>query len=102
MTQIAVSILGKEVSVSCAAADTQRVQDLAKSLDQRLVALAESAPDDAVALLTRAALGLMAENQASGAALARAHYEIERLNDLALETEPSPWPRRPVLAARRA
>lgn len=77
MPQTVFSILGEEFRFECAANEERRLRDLAAALDERLQ-VGEGA---ALARLVAVALSLLDEAQASGAALARARGEIERLSD---------------------
>jgi cell division protein ZapA (FtsZ GTPase activity inhibitor) len=80
MSAIVLRVLGQDISVESAPENERRLTDLAASLQARL-------PDftaDAVGVerLILVALSLMDEAQTAGAALARAHQEIDRLTDL--------------------
>ena len=79
----ALRILGEVIELECAPRDRRRFEDLAAALEARL----SSFPDDGDAnrRLVLAAIALLDETQAVGAALARAHWEIERLNELVAE-----------------
>ncbi len=76
-------LLDVEIALECAPEQERRLRDLAAALEARLRALgAEKAGAEHLLIL---ALSLMDEVQASRAALARAHGEIERLNDMVVE-----------------
>ncbi len=100
MPHTPITVLGRTIDVPCAAGDERRVADLAAVLDTRLAAVAASGDEDGVKRLVSVALALLAENQASGAALARAHHEIDRLNDLNVDRVAVSW-RGERLAQRR-
>lgn len=88
MAEAVLTILGCEMRVSCDDAEARRLRDLARELERR----AALASGDTAARLTRTAMALLAENQAAGAALARAHAEIDRLNDMLLARAAAPAP----------
>ena len=100
--QILVHILGQEIAVECAPREQMRLQDLAAALDARLVGFTGDAAG--MKRLALAALSLLDEAQAAGAALARARSEIERLNDLVAEArlDAPPADERGRLSALRA
>ncbi|MBS0386794.1 MAG: cell division protein ZapA [Proteobacteria bacterium] len=77
-----VRILGEDFRLECSAGDRRRIEDLAKALAARL---GESGETTELRKLILAALSLMDESQTTGAALARARGEIERLNDMVAE-----------------
>ncbi len=100
MPQTRITVLGRSLDVPCAPGDERRVTDLAAVLDARLAGLATAGDPDGVSRLVTVALALLAENQAAGAALARAHGEIDRLNDLNVDRVAVSW-RGERLTARR-
>jgi hypothetical protein len=76
-------ILDETIELECASRDRRRFKDLAAALEARLSSFCdEGSPDRRLVL---AAIALLDETQAMGAALARAYWEIERLNDLVAE-----------------
>jgi cell division protein ZapA (FtsZ GTPase activity inhibitor) len=83
--QSTIKILGADYVIECAACDTRRLEDLAKALEQRLQGF--SGDTSAMRGLVLTALGLIDEAQATGAALARARMEIERLTDMLVEAQ---------------
>lgn len=89
MGEIVLRVLGQNIPVTCRPDEEARLKDLAAALEAR-VAEADVATPEGVKRLIVAALGLMDEAQASGAALVRARHEIERLNDLLAEAEAAP------------
>lgn len=92
--QSTVKILDEEYAIECAACDTRRLEDLAKALEARLQGFSGDA--SSMRRLVLVSLGLIDEAQATGAALARARMEIERLTDMLVEAqlqaEPPPAP----------
>lgn len=78
-----VQVLGRDYALDCEAVEQKRLEDLAKALNARLEGF--SGEPDAMRRLVFTALALMDEAQASGAALARARSEIERLTDMVVE-----------------
>jgi len=76
-------ILDAEIVLECAPSEQRRLADLAAALEARLAGFS----GDAAGLrqLAVTALALMDEAQATGAALARARGEIERLTDMLVE-----------------
>jgi cell division protein ZapA (FtsZ GTPase activity inhibitor) len=100
MPEARITLLGRTLELPCAAGEERRIADLAAVLDARLAALAQSGDPDGVRRLASVALALLAENQAAGAALARAHNEIDRLNDLNVDRVAVSW-RGERLSARR-
>lgn len=80
---VTLRILGQEIVVDCAPGDCRRLEDLGKALEERLAGYSGDAAGMRQLVLT--ALSLMAEAQASAAAVVRAHGEIERLNDMIAE-----------------
>jgi cell division protein ZapA (FtsZ GTPase activity inhibitor) len=83
--QANVTILGKDYAIDCAECDLRRLEDLAKSLEQRPQGFGGDANDMRSLVLT--ALGLMDEVQTTSAALVRARCEIERLTDMLVEAQ---------------
>ncbi len=81
--QTLLRILNEEIALECAPAEQRRLQDLAVALNARLAGFSGDA--DGMRRLAITALSLLDETQAAGAALARAHAEIERLKDFAAE-----------------
>jgi cell division protein ZapA (FtsZ GTPase activity inhibitor) len=73
------SILSQDIEIECAPEEQRRLIDLAAALEARLARIPADA--DHVRRLVLTALSLLDETQAAGAALARAHEEIERLSD---------------------
>jgi len=73
------TLLGAAVSVSCEPEEAPRLADLAAAIEARFAGGAGTPAER----LARAALALMAENQAVAAALFRARGEIDKLNELA-------------------
>lgn len=91
MPQVSITVLGRSLDLPCAPGEERRTADLAAVLDARLAGLADSGDADGVRRLVSVALALLAENQASGAALSRAHHEIDRLNDLNVDRVAVSW-----------
>jgi cell division protein ZapA (FtsZ GTPase activity inhibitor) len=81
--QAILRILNEEFSLDCAPDEQRRLEDLAAALDARLSGFSGDAEGYRRLVLT--ALSLLDEAQATGAALARARCEIERLNDMVAE-----------------
>lgn len=81
--QIALNILGQEIALTCAPEEERRLRDLGAALEARLAGFGGDV--DGVRQLVLTALSLLDEVQAAGAALARAHGEIERLSDMVVE-----------------
>ncbi len=81
----ALSVLGRDYTIDCTEAEERRLLDLARALEERLQTFGDEA--DTRRSLIVAALALLDEAQAAGAALARAHGEIERLNDMVVEAK---------------
>jgi cell division protein ZapA (FtsZ GTPase activity inhibitor) len=80
-----VTILGADYAIDCADCDRRRLEDLAQALEARLQGFSGEA--SAMRRLVLVALGLIDETQATGAALARARCEIERLTDMLVEAK---------------
>ena len=81
--RLVLNILDEEIVLESAPEEERRLRDLAAALEARLKALgAEKATSHSLSII---ALSLMDEVQAARAALARAHGEIERLNDMVVE-----------------
>lgn len=78
-------VLGQGYSVECADGDAKRLADLARTLELKLSGF--SGDGDAMRRLVLMALSLLDEAQATGAALARARGEIERLTDMLVEAK---------------
>jgi len=78
-----VTILDRDFGLDCAEHERKRLEDLAKALNERLSGFSGEA--DAMRRLVLTALALMDEAQTTGAALARARIEIERLTDMVVE-----------------
>lgn len=99
MPEACVTILGQELRLE---GDPQRLRDLASSLEARLGTVAGGG--EGVRQLALVALQLMAESQAAGAALARAHFEIDQLNELLVARAPprEAWRIAEKASARRA
>lgn len=91
MAKVEVHIGDREIAIDCAPHEQRRVADLAALLESRLAAYAGE--PDMLRRLVLTALALMDEAQASGAALARARAEIDRLNDLGCDGETEEAPR---------
>ncbi|HVY86491.1 MAG TPA: cell division protein ZapA [Caulobacterales bacterium] len=92
----ALRILEWDLSLDCPLEQERRLQDLARALEARLAQLNGREPE-AVKRLLLVALALMDETQAAGAALVRAHNEIERLSDqLADANAVQPLARKPA------
>jgi cell division protein ZapA (FtsZ GTPase activity inhibitor) len=83
--QANLTILGHAITLECSEAESRRLEDLARALNERLEG--SSAEPDATRRLVFTALALMDETQAVHAALARARCEIERLTDLVVEAQ---------------
>ena len=81
MAEAKVTVLGRTITLPCAPGEEPRFADLAAALERRL-ASGEGEPE---VRLAQAALLALAEAQRAGAALARAHSEIDQLNDLLIE-----------------
>jgi hypothetical protein len=79
--QAVLKVLDREIVLDCAEEDRRRLEDLAAALDARL----QQTSGDPVFRLAVVALKLLDEAQATGAALARARCEIERLSDMVVE-----------------
>jgi hypothetical protein len=86
--QAILRILNQDIRVDCAPSDQRRLEDLAAALETRLAAV--PGDGDGCRRLALTALALMDEAQSANAALARAHCEIDRLNDLISEAAPLP------------
>ncbi len=82
--QATLNILGHEITLECSEAESRRLEDLARALNERL---ATGTEQDAAQRLAFTALALMDETQAVHAALARARCEIERLTDMVVEAQ---------------
>lgn len=81
--RLVLTILGEEIALESAPEEERRLRDLGAALEARLRALgAEKAGAEHLLII---ALSLLDEVQAARAALARAHGEIERLNDMVVE-----------------
>ena len=83
MAEALLHVAGRDFRLECAAAEQRRLEDLAAALEQRLQG--SCGDEAAMRQLVFVSLSLLDEAQASGAALARAWTEIERLTDLVLE-----------------
>jgi cell division protein ZapA (FtsZ GTPase activity inhibitor) len=83
MAEAMLHVAGRDFRLQCQAAEQRRLEDLAAALEQRLAGLGGDEP--AMRQLVIVSLSLLDEAQSSGAALARAWAEIERLTDLVLE-----------------
>jgi hypothetical protein len=83
MSTTMLRVLGHDISVECAPGNERRLADLAAALQARLPDFTADA--EGVERLILAALALMDEAQSAGAALVRAHREIDRLTDLLAE-----------------
>lgn len=81
MAEAKVTVLGRTITLPCAPGEEARLADLAAVLERRLA----SAEGGDEARLAQVALMALAEAQRAGAALARAHREIDQLNDLLIE-----------------
>jgi cell division protein ZapA (FtsZ GTPase activity inhibitor) len=81
--QKTIEILGQSYALECADCDERRLEDLARALEERLAGYS----GDGVRRLVLAALSLIDEAQATGAALERARHEIERLTDLIVDAK---------------
>jgi len=101
MPHVSITILGQALDLPCAAGEERRTADLAAVLEARLAGLADSGDPDGVRRLASVALALLAENQAAGAALARARHEIDRLNDLNVDRVAVSWRGERLTAQRR-
>jgi cell division protein ZapA (FtsZ GTPase activity inhibitor) len=82
--QTTLRILGHDIALDCAPSEQRRLEDLAKGLEARLSGFTGDAAG--IRRLVITALSLLDETQAAAAALARAHGEIERLNDMIAES----------------
>jgi|CXWL01.1.fsa_nt_gi cell division protein ZapA (FtsZ GTPase activity inhibitor) len=100
MSEITLRILDQDIRFACAPEEERRLRDLAAALETRLAGF--SGDGDGMRRLILTALSLMDEAQAAGAALARAHGEIERLNDLLEETQPDPQREAPRVSLSEA
>ncbi len=81
--RLVLTILDEEIVLESTPEEERRLRDLAAALEARAKALgAENATSQSLSII---ALSLMDEVQAARAALARAHGEIERLNDMVVE-----------------
>jgi cell division protein ZapA (FtsZ GTPase activity inhibitor) len=80
-----ITILGQSFAITCEGRDQKRLEDLAAALDARLARF--PAETDALSRLVLAALSLLDETQTTGAALALARSEIERLTDLLVDAK---------------
>lgn len=85
MAEVVVHVAGQEVTVACAPHEQRRVADLVALLESRLAVYAGE--PEAMRRLVLAALALLDETQAVGAALARAREELDRLNELSGESQ---------------
>ena len=89
--QAILRILNQDIRVDCAPSDQRRLEDLAAALETRLAAVhGDGDGCRRLALTALTALAIMDEAQSANAALARAHCEIDRLNDLISEAAPLP------------
>lgn len=88
MPEITLRILDSDIRFACALEEERRLRDLAVALEARLARFSGDGAGLRGLILT--ALSLLDEAQAAGAALARAHGEIERLGDLLAETQLGP------------
>jgi cell division protein ZapA (FtsZ GTPase activity inhibitor) len=73
-------ILNEDIRLECAPGEQRRLEDLADALERRLACFSGDTRGNRRLVL--AALALLDEAQAANAALARAHCEIDRLNDI--------------------
>ena len=81
--RLVLTILDEEIVLESAPEEERRLRDLAATLEARIRALgAEKATSQSLSII---ALSLLDEVQAARAALARAHGEIERLNDMVVD-----------------
>lgn len=81
--RLVLTILDEEIVLESAPEEERRLRDLAAALEARVRALgAEKATSQSLLIV---ALSLLDEVQAARAALARAHGEIERLNDMVVD-----------------
>lgn len=100
--RVSLTILDRDIAIDCAEHEARRLEDLAQALTARLDGFSGDA--DAMRRLALAALALMDETQTTGAALARARAEIDRLTDLVVDaklTEQTVSPDRPRVASLR-
>ena len=81
--QAQLTILGQTYALECTEAESRRLEDLARALNDRLQGVSGESPRR----LVFTALALMDEAQATQAALARARCEIERLTDMVVEAQ---------------
>lgn len=81
--QAVFTILDRTLALECAGEERRRIEDLACALEARLGDF--EAEPDATRRLILTALALLDEAQATGAALARARSEIERLTDMLID-----------------
>ncbi|WP_395645150.1 cell division protein ZapA [Terricaulis sp.] len=81
--KITIRVLNRDFQMDCAPQEQRRVEDLAKTLDARLAGFTGDA--EGMRRLVLTSLALLDEVQATRAALARAHGEVERLNDMVAE-----------------
>ncbi|HWA00463.1 MAG TPA: cell division protein ZapA [Caulobacterales bacterium] len=84
MAHAVLRVLGQELSVECAPDQVKRLEDLAAALEARLERFPHRRDGERLIL---AALALLDEAQAAGAALVRARNEIDRLADLLTEAK---------------
>ena len=80
MPEFVLRVGGEAHALDCDAQDMRRLEDLAAELETRLAAFPQDVP--AVRRLALTALSLLNECQQAGAAAARAHVEIDRLQDV--------------------
>ena len=83
MGEAVLRVLGQDYRLECRAEEQRRLEDLAAALEARLSGL--TGDEAAMRRLIMVALSLLDEAQASGAALARARGEIDRLSDILVE-----------------
>ena len=83
MAEARLQVAGQDYRLACDVREQRRLEDLAEALQQRLAGFQGDA--DAMRRLVLVSLALLDEVQASGAALARARGEIERLTDLLVD-----------------
>jgi cell division protein ZapA (FtsZ GTPase activity inhibitor) len=83
--QAVLTILGRDYAIECVEQEERRLQDLARLLDARLAGFGGDA--DTRRSLVLIALALLDEAQTTGAALARARCEIERLTDMVIDAK---------------
>jgi len=81
-------ILNEEIAVDGGPAELRRLLDLAATLEERTLGKGEAGRPHQRLIL--AALALLDEAQTANAALARAHCEIDRLNDIIADAAPLP------------